>query len=219
MTILDCRPPYGKGSPPQYVPVFIASSTPCIAPGYEEHRSRLFAGGTFFRSNLLLGSPGTEVLGTICNDISLEITRVFVSGGDYDYTLTVKYQSTIVETYGTYRQDIFNCGGTIDQLRADVNASSEYITMPDRDSDFEDTGGLDADCLSIFGESSMAGGSGGPTDGSTINSIRTGPERTIIVISTTEDANGAPKEPPTARKVQQWDGFDWITYIPNADCI
>jgi len=220
MALQDCSPIY------TYRPVFVASATPCAAGVYTEHRSRLFAGGTYFRSQYLIGSPGVEVQGTINNDISLEIQKATGSPvlptGTFEYTLIVRFQTSIVETYTVTQIEDSEppCSDdAIGTLRTDVNANSDYISMPGRGSDteFDDTG-TDSDCLSEFTESSMTGGSGGPSDDSALSGLRTGPDRSIIIIATTEDTDGEPIAPSAAKKVQQWDGSAWITYTPNADC-
>jgi hypothetical protein len=214
MTVLDCSPHY------TYRPIFIASAIPCVAPAFDEHRSRLFAGGTFFRSKLIIALVETQ--GTACNNISLEIIKDVTSPDSAKlYTLNVFYNSSLVETFPIIQDETASpaCSGNpIGTLRANI-ASSNYISMPIRDTDINDLLGEDSQCLSDFSLVAMTGGDGGPTNASTIASIRTGPDRTIFIVSTTEDQNGNPVEPSVVRKVQQWDGASWITYIPNADCI
>lgn len=211
MAVLNCEPPYA------YRPTFIPGSTPCAAPVFPEHRSRLFLGGTYFRSYLIISA--VEVQSTACNDISLTITK-----DTSLYTLTVKYQNVVVETYSVTQTESDGSptctGDAIGELRTDVNTSSNYISLPERGDDTEyDETGEDNICLSEFTEISMSEGNGGPLDGSAIASIRTGPERTIFIVSTTEDLDGTDIDPPANKRVNQWDGSTWITYVPNSDCI
>lgn len=212
MTILDCSPPYA------YRPNFIAGTLKSSAPLFNEHRSRLTAGGTFFRSNLIISS--VEVQGEICNSISITSTRVSNGGGSYTYTIAVNFQGNPVESYVVTQNELGSpaCSNNpINIIRNNVNTNSNYISMPVRGTDAFDTG-IDDQCWSTFIETSMSGGAGGPTDGTSISSIRTGPERTVFILSSTEDSNGNDVNPPSSRRVQQWDGFSWITYTPNADC-
>lgn len=216
MPILDCSPPYS------YRPTFSSSGSPLLkskAPSFFEHRSRLFAGGTFFRSKLIISS--IEVQGLICNDISVESSRVSNGAGSYTYTISVNFQGNPVESYIVTQNELASppCSNNpIDTIRNNINLNSNYISMPARSTDAFDIGGTDDECWSTFAEISMSGGSGGPSDGATIATIRTGPERTVFILSSTEDANGYSSDPPAERKVQQWDGVTWITYTPNADC-
>jgi hypothetical protein len=66
--------------------------------------------------------------------------------------------------------------------------------------------------LAVFPKTFLSGGEGKPTDQPTIDSIRTGPYRTVIVVQTTENATGTPVQNPPNTRVQQWDGEKWVTY-------
>ena len=91
--------------------------------------------------------------------------------------------------------------------------------MPIRGTDIEyDDLGVDAICLGAFAQTSLSGGTGGPTDSTSIAGIRTGPDRTVFIVESTEDIDGQDINPPASRKVNQWDGSTWISYVPNADC-
>jgi len=215
MPLPNCSPPY------VYRPTFTAGPTICSAPIYNEHRSRLFAGGTFFRSRLIIG---TEVMSDACNDISIECVFDMLN---LEMIVTIRYQAVIVKTYVIPQEDdTMNPGecspNAINGLRTEMNTNdpNDYVWMPPRmyDTAYDDSG-IDGDCLLEFPETYMSGGEGGPQDDSTITSIRTGPERTIIIIATTEDEYGEPAAVPADRKVQQYDGTNWVTYTPNADCV
>ena len=194
---MSCQPPY------DYVPS-IPPAKNAHAPVFPEHRSRRFAGGTYFRS---------IEQGPRWNLISLEITDN-IGGNPNDYQLTVRYDGVVVETY--FITQIINMmdgtGDGIGKLRS-ATASSQYIEMYPRGSDIAfDNLGTDGIKLTTFPETYMSGGNGAPEDGSNIASINTGQERTMIIIVTTEKQNGVSDDTPPHRKVQQWNGDVWISY-------
>ncbi len=176
------------------------------APAFTEHRSRLFAGGTFFRS-IRQGNDR--------NNLSLEaiVTPATI-------TLNVRFSAAIEEVFVV--PQVFVplpppgvCIGGIAALRSAVNAGSTFIEMPARGFDFFDSGTDPINnCLISFPDTPMTGGSGPPTVGiqSFLDSVFTGTERTMIVIDTTENATGFPVTPPTSRRVQQWNGTQWSIY-------
>lgn len=193
---------------------FIASSEQCSAPVYAEHRSRLTAGNAFFRSKLQ---------GVSENDIAIEcvttpsnVCNVYVGG-------------ILVRAYPV----TFTAGG-IDALRVAFN-SDPYpqevpIEMPSLNYDvydareYEDTEedinlNVPYTGLEPFTLSSLSGGSGGPTTPNGLATIRTGPERSVFIVSTTENANGVDVT-PTSQRIRQWDGSSWISYCNNiqGDC-
>jgi hypothetical protein len=182
------------------------------APGFNEHRSRLFAGGTFFRSI----EQGQDQ-----NSISLE--AIVTSA---DITLNVYVLAVLQETFvvpqifvvGGPPDFIGSCSGGISALRAAVNdgtTGSNIIEMPARGFDIFDFGTDPEDnCLSGFSTISMAGGSGPPAGANQafLDSIFTGTERTLVIIITTESINGFPVTPGNDRRVRQWDGIQWIRY-------
>ena len=197
---MSCQPPYDYR--PSYTPRTTARAL--VRP---EHRSRLFAGGTYFRSL----EQGQDQ-----NLISLEITATF---GPDEYTLFVRYDGTLVETFGPVDQTVDGMSGTcpiengINNLRTLVNAGSEYIEMFTRGADIVyDFMGFDSPCLSAFSETFMSGGDGRPRDARDIARINSGPERTLVIITSTEDITGTEIDPPAERKVWQWNGEEWITY-------
>lgn len=210
---MSCSPPY------TFRPKFIPSDIPSIAPGYPEHRSRLTAGGTFFRS---------IEQGQDRNNITLELIK---TGGfsPFTFTLNIRFNGNLVETFTQLQTETptvippppTTCSGGISGLRTQVNASN-FIQMTARGFDIFD-GGLDdpGNCLSPFAEQNMVGGDGEPPISTPlINSIRTGPERTIIIITTTEDNTGSPVTPPASKRIKQFDGTNFITFrnlIPG-DC-
>lgn len=205
---MSCFPTYA------FRPNFIASPTPCTAPVYPEHRSRLTAGGAFFRS---------IEQGQDRNHISLELFVVPSGPSTDDVTLVVRYNGQIVETFMVTQTTVTvpttSCNGIVN-LRKEVNINSEYIEMPRRGFDvrdplFGDPMADDGDgCLGPFNNRQMRGANGEPdvTNLSLINSIRTGPTRTIIIISTTEGNDGSPLTPPTDERVRQFNGNRWISY-------
>ena len=193
---MSCSPSYAG----TYAPTVRPSPTQSAAVVFTEHRSRLFAGGTFFRSIRQ---------GTDRNNISLEaiVTPATI-------TLNVRFNAAIVETWVV--PQVFVpvpppgvCTGGIAALRIAVNAGSVWI-------DIFDLGGSDPinNCLTPFPDTPMTGGDGPPTVGNQpfLDSVFTGTERTMIVIDTTENIIGFPVTPPSSRRVQQWDGTQWIIY-------
>lgn len=181
----SCLPTYS------YEPDFTPSSASCQAPVYSEHRSRLMAGGGFFRS--IEQGPDTNL-----------IEAEFLGG-----VFKVYYNGIMVESH-----NVVAGIGSFSTLRSAL-ASSAWIQMPAWSYDVYDTRLAEDNVLggmSYFVKSPFIGGSGGPTSALGLAAIRTGPSRTIFVLSTTESADGSSIDPPANRKVQQWDGVQWITY-------
>lgn len=185
---MSCEPSFSY-RPQNFVP----GEAPCFLPAYHEHRARLTDGNTFFR---------TLVQSKDQNNISLALTLT---------TLEVWYKEQLEETFPATMGS-----GSIQALRNIVNASSKFIEMPllgvdvfDTRTDEDDTlmGGLEP-----FPRTYMTGGDGGPTDGSSLAAIRTGPERSLIIIATTEDYNGNPVVKPYNQRIYQWSGASWIPY-------
>ena len=203
---------------------------------YQELRGRvpIDTGGTFFRTK----NGGTEQ-----NLLSIQLT---LSG--VDFTLTVRNDGTLVETFIVSNQGTESGGvctpNLINDLRTLINGGSpigsNYIEMPSIDyggvagaagsSPIFDSSVDDAGCLSTFAEISFTGATGEPTDAPTITgnppetTPRTGPSRTIIVIVLSEIIlntsadEGKSQDIPTTEKVRQWDGTAWIGYVPGEDC-
>jgi len=196
-------------------PAFIPGAG-SVLPQEALTRSRETAGGTFFRSKLTV--PGdADFQGVICNDISLEVVLTGNSGGNDNFDLVVYFKDVEVERYSISQDDTCPTAGTgtaINSLRSQT-ASSLYISMPARGSDAQDIGGMDSDCLTAFVKSNMIGGNGpGELD---VPSIRTGPDRTIVFVSTKENASGTPA---SSKTLIQWDydNLQFIAYVIDADC-
>jgi hypothetical protein len=101
----------------------------------------------------------------------------------------------------------------IDELRIAIsNNPSSLVEMYTRGSDVFDPGGEDDPCLLPFALTFLSGGEGGPTDAASLATIRTGPDRSVIIIQTREDINGNPITPPASSRIQQWNGVQWISY-------
>lgn len=185
----ECFPQY------EYRPNFTPSEIKCVAPWFVEHRARLTEGETFFRS--IQQGPET-------NNIAIEIDGA---------TCTIYYNDVIVETFPA----TLGPGG-IDLLRTTISnpiTGSKYIEMPILGFDIFDNRATEDDVLiglTSFIKTNLSGGTGGPRTLQELNKIRTGPDRTIILIATTEALNGSPTTPPPTRRVQQWDGSQWISY-------
>ncbi len=232
--VLDCAPCF-TGRPT------IIPGAGSILPQEPLRRSRKFAGGTFFRSKLTV--PGNaDFQGDLCNDISLEVILTGNSGGNDNFDLVVYIanvntitadtitstadDNTItadsddvdveVERYSVTQSEtcnIFEPSNTIADLRTQT-ATSLYISMPARGSDAQDSG-IDNDCLSAFIKSNMAGGTG--PGAAQLPTIRTGPDRSIVFVTSTENASGTPT---TSKTLIQWDfdNLQFIAYILDADC-
>jgi len=219
MTVHDCRPFYAKDS--SYIP----SSTPtepAEAPSYFEVRGRINAGGTFFRTKDATSD-------------SIEIEYVNNPSNSSEIILNVYYIGVLTETFGPVAKDTpvdpDPCVPTTNnQMRVLVNGNSNLIEMPTLDyggSAFATVPTWDSStnetCVTLFAKAAFSGGEGLPPT-SIVNTIFTGPERTLIVLQLTEiDQHnssdlGILSDPISTRKVFQFDGIDWITYIPNSDC-
>ena len=205
---MSCPPPYN------YRPS-IPPAKNAAAPTYAEHRSRLFAGGTYFRS-IDQGQKENRI------SLQLQDNVDFGSGADpNNFRLTVRYDGTPVETYDITQivNMMDGSGDGIGKLRA-ATASSEYIEMYPRGADlaYDVTPGNppipggDNIILTSFVQTYMSGGSGVPEDGSLIARINTGPERTMAIITSSEKQNGISDDPLPHRRVQQWNGDVWISY-------
>ncbi len=212
-----------------YVPNFTPSPTPCLAPSFIEHRSRCSAGGTFFRSkdqgdfnDLSIVVTVTNVHTTptdILDDVHCEVSKDGVVIETYDVEQTATYETSStpapdpddppIETSGY----VYHSSGFIN-LRAAINGNVDsVIQMPAREYDVEDSGTDPDEMISFSG--TFAGGVGGPTDGSGIDSIRTGPTVTLIILRSTEDDQGNNITPSPARRIQKWDGAQWTTFTPS----
>lgn len=226
MAIQDCRPDYSYR--PNFTPSVGSGGPDCAAPVYEERRARLFAGGTFFRS---------KNGGESANLISIELLS---SGSPIGWSLNVYVDGVLEETFTTTQTEV---GGSpcppqvAAALRVDVNANSNVIEMPPidyggsavaTDPIFDTTSSdplIPGDrCVTSFGPTPLSGGDGPPTDDTTLPTIRTGPERSLIILALSEIIDreasdpGILETPPQDEKVRQWNGISWVAYIPNEDC-
>lgn len=194
-----------------YIPNFIPSSTPCEIPSYVEHRARGVGGQIFFRSINFGSNQNTieinGILGAITYQFGQAIQTITVTITDGN--ITEEFECTQIQNETTMMWD----GSGVLSMRGIINGTSTLITIPNRGTDPEDILGIDPDQLSNF-SITLSGGMGGPTDGSIIESIRTGPDATLIAIKSSEDDNGNVVNPPQSRRVQKWDGSMWITYTP-----
>lgn len=203
---MDCQPLYS------YTPDWVSGDFTATIPGFTENRSRLWAGGTFFRS---------KTQGTDRNNLSITITQNITT---LDLTAIVRfYDNThttilVTETYsmGQSEPDINGVclPSAIDDLRNQINTLSQYVEMVSRNYDIFDVG-EDSGCLSEFDEVFLTGGNGAPNDASILPTIKTGPRYSLILIRSTEDSTGAATNPPNNKRIQQWNGASWIPYCNN----
>lgn len=209
MTLPNCAPSYG------YIPTFVSEDVQCTAPGYAEARARLFIldstyilppdiNGLFFRS---------KQFSDTCNQIAVENNGTLFQ---------IFKDDVIIRSY-----PVLSGSGSIADLRSKLEGlNSIPYNIPDPDIEMtpmfpignydindnirtieDDTIGL-----FVFDKMLLTGGSGPPIDDSVLPSIRTGPERSLIIITTSEDIHGNITQPPVSRKVQQWNGNEWISY-------
>ncbi len=225
MPIEVCQPPY----------TYRPSSTPtepAVAPSFREQRARLFAGGTFFRTKF--GGPTANNIAVEYLDVSGTIrVNVYENGGIVETFNTGLVPET--PTVNPTPPPPFTCTRTVNpQIRNIINSGSSYIEMPPLDyggveegitpiwqsgNQPDDTPPGD-DCASFFPVTNLTGGG---TAIPPISSIWTGPERTLIIAEMSEIVNGDETDdgimilPPI--RVRQWDGSNFIAYIPNSDCV
>ncbi|TFH08279.1 MAG: hypothetical protein E4H14_06735 [Candidatus Thorarchaeota archaeon] len=128
--------------------------------------------------------------------------------------LSVYFEGVLVETFPASTG-----AGSIAALRSEVEnpiTGSNYIEMPVLSYDIFDPRTTEDDTmtggLTPFSRTYMRGGAGPPTTDAALAGIRTGPERTLIILATTEDDQGNPVTPPWYTRVQQWNGAAWVTY-------
>lgn len=182
-------------------------------------------GGTFFRSkgqgalnditiNVTVTNTYTSST-TIIDDIHCEVSKAGVVIETYDVQQTGNYESTTVgdPPTTTYAWN-YNSSGFMN-LRTAINSNVDsIIEMPARAYDIEDVAGVDPDIMTSF-SGSFAGGVGGPTDGASVDTIRTGPTVTLIIIKSTENDIGDSVTPPASKRIQMWDGSQWTTFTPS----
>lgn len=185
--------------------------------------------GLFARSKLALGGF-SDFQGQLCNQLSIQIVSVAPTGIVEQYDMVVFFEGAEVERYTTTLQPD-NCGeviggmmpitigdgGAIDDLRTQVNASSNYISMPVRGVDVNDQG-VDPTCLEDEGPTFLEGATG-PT-AANVPAVRTGPERSLLFTNSKEIDNEGNLGWPSSDNMVQWN-FDteyWVPYGPNADC-
>jgi len=236
---MSCQPSYS------YRPIFVPSpdnfpgGNDSSIPTFIEKRSRLFAGGTFFRSKNASSSSNL-----------IQVEYISVVGG---VQLNVYSNGTLVESFGPVpgpETPIINplsppptiCVPTVNSsMRLLVNDISNFIQMPQIDFGGESASSgpaaiFDAshlptdvipgdDCSNLFLPTFLTGSSGPPEDNSSLLTIRTGPERSLVVVTIGEIINdnsfddGQLQDLLPNEKIRQWDGFNWIPFITNADCI
>lgn len=211
MIASPCAPQY------DYRPTnFEAGVDDCVAPVFPEHRSRLTAGGCFFRS--INQGPDENLISIECVESPTPVVNVYIS-------------DVLIRTYNV----TLGYGGIAD-LRAQVNYDITHPPvapavpipiemLPINDDIFDERetpeeNELEMKGLTPFIKQNLSGGSGGPTTAEGLEGIRTGPERTIFILSTTEHVDGSPITPPSSKRVQQWNGVEWISYcnLVSGEC-
>lgn len=181
-TPLSCLPTY------DYEPLgFIPSNVNCVAPGFDERRSRLTVSSTsmFFRSK-------EQGQSTNCIEIEL-IGTVFNTYFNGDFVSTSSY--TNVTSISTLRTNISN------------NVTS-IIEMPALGADIYDNR-ISETVFAGFTRRFLVGGSGPPEDSVGLSLIRTGPSRTMCVVHSREGISGSSV---AVHQPYQWNGSMWIPY-------
>ena len=168
--------------------------------------------GLFARSKLSWFGD-TDFQGQICNAISLEVIGLDTNnppdGIINQYDLIVYFQSEEVERFSTAAGS-----NAITDLRSQINASSNYISMPERGYDIYDSG-TDTVSLSPYALTALTGATG-PGAGNIVD-IRTGPHRSLLNTATKEEDDGSPI---STDAIIQWN-YDieyWVPYVLDADC-
>ncbi len=198
-----------------YIPNFTPSEEPCVIPVFVEKRSRLLKNGLFFRS-LSQGQQSNDLSIAVLlggeNQAGLAITqsitvKVYVNDVEMESFLAHQEKSTTV--VGT-ENDHYNKTGFVD-IRMNLNTHSSLIEMPTRSHDIEDTINVDPNDVVGFEKTPMAGAIGGPSDDSIIDSIRTGPESTLIGLKSTENDVGQNVSPSSENRIKKWSGTQWVS--------
>lgn len=187
---------------------FDAGAGECAAPVFPEQRSRLTAGGCFFRS--IDQGPDENLISIECIELPSPVVNVYI-----DNVLIRTY--TVTLGYGGIADLRAQVNYDISHPPADPGVPIPIEMLPINDDIFDERISPEEDDLSMKGltpfvKQNLSGGSGGPTTCEGLESIRTGPERTIFILSTTEAYDGSPITPPGSKRVQQWNGEEWISY-------
>lgn len=222
---MSCQPTYSY-RPSEFIP----SDQKCRAPVYKERRARaetiidptdpiMFPNrGLFFR---------TRGFGFDRNNISIEMRSISNIGDvpsgvivDPDnlppFIFLVWYYDQTSETTNVLEYFPSNLYPSFSQLRVGLDLTHSAIEMPPMAVDInDDVRDSESNTLFAFSLRQLRGGSGGPTSSESIDMIRTGPKRTMIIISTTEDYEGNDVRPADSKRVQQWNGTSWVSYINN----
>lgn len=200
---MSCQPSYS------YRPTFTPSDKKCSAPKYIEQRARA---ETIFEAAMIPGDPETTGIFIRSRSFGFDMNNISVECKPYPLItdplhFIVYYNNVIVETYSaTTYSSITLLRNALDTNKSLVELTPILVDIKDDKRIVESTS------MFAFDMRNLRGGSGPPTTAPALASIRTGPERSIIVITTTEDNEGNPTTPPAYKRVQQWNGFRWITY-------
>ena len=215
---MSCEPSYS------YRPSFVPSGQDCVAPTYTRKRARLTVAGVESATTPapVEGGAASTTVGVSflffrskqqtkdADQISVEITTTTPR------QLQVYVEDVLVRTY-----EIPPPPGSIAAVRQQLDDDPDnlWLEMPPLGVDIYDTRPIEEDgdgittaTLEPFARQNLSGGDGAPTSADGISSIRTGPSRTIFVVSSQEDYTGADALPPTSERIQQWNGSAWIPY-------
>lgn len=205
-----------------YTPNFTAGPTPCTLPSYPlVTKSRLTAGGTFFRSTQTGGAANVNNIILQCTITPVSVVGSIVTE-NVDFTITDSFGvvtniPTITQIHDTGSPEVCVQSGYA-QLRTALNSNNE-VDMPllDTPAVWDQSTDEGFCMLTAFGPTNMTGATVLP-DGS--GAIRTGPAYTLahIVQAETGDAG----EITDINAISEWDGVQWVAnpsplYAPAID--
>lgn len=201
--------------PPGWEPDFTAGATQCTLQSGNVTRSRITAGGTFFRS---VETAGSATVNNIVLSCTITLTGTVGDIDTYDVIFNYTDPLGVSQTPITVEQKIDTGapGGVtlsgIDELRTALSGNS-IVTMPLNDTPEPWVAATDdADFLSAFGgspEVNMTGGVGLPIYSS---GIRTGPTYALFHIDNADTAENG--DNVTVNEISEWDGINnqWISH-------
>lgn len=198
MSLPSCAPSYS------YRPTFVPGSFQCTAPGIAEKRSRIIItmvnsdATVFFRS---------KDLGIDKNNIEIEC----IQQGINSY-FVVYFNGISVEQYAVS----LGPGGIANlrnQITSNINSIIEMtpLNYDVYDLRLNENDGINGG-LGTFSRTYLFGGNGEPS--TNLNSINTGPERTLIIVISSENHIGQDivTHSTSTKRVRQWNGTSWISY-------
>lgn len=198
------------GSPTyKYRPDFKPGSEPCRIQIFSRARSRATPGNFYVRS---------KFQGPSANDITVQSTWYTGSNGTGSPTTDMLSVNSVVltVTHPDFATEIYIASMSYDDI--DLEWDPDGITsikgqlynesaLVESKTDTKGNASL-VDHMPYFSTTSLSGASGYPSPPGP--SIRTGPERSLILLKSEEHPNGAGGKSIDA--MLEWNGFKWIEY-------